>query len=152
MPRRRRLAVNDELGHAAGDAVLVEIAGLLGGLVREGDVVARLGGDELAVVLLDVERPEAERVAERARQRVRGSAGVLGLPWTVSVGAAWAPQAHAATAEELLRSADLAMYEDKRARRDADARSRPRTARGQRPSSCFCHHRAAASAAPSSTA
>ena len=115
-------AINDDLGHATGDAVLVEIAERLREMVREGDVVARLGGDEFALVLADAGPTEAGQVAERARLRLRGSAGVLDMPWSVSVGLACASVGTLDAAEDLLRRADLAMYEDKRARRAATAR------------------------------
>ncbi len=116
--------INDELGHSTGDAVLVEVAERLRELVREGDVVARLGGDEFALVLADVAPAEAGLVAERARLRLRGSAGVLDMPWSVSVGMVCADVSAVGAVEDLLRRADLAMYEDKRARRGAAARRR----------------------------
>lgn len=117
-------AINDELGHATGDAVLVEVAERLRELVREGDVVARLGGDEFALVLADVAMAEADMVAERARLRLRGSAGVLDMPWSVSVGMVCADVSTVGAAEDLLRRADLDMYVDKRARRAATASRR----------------------------
>ncbi len=122
--------INDDLGHACGDAVLVEVADRLRELVRTGDLAARLGGDEFAVVLADVAPAEADLVAERARLRLRGSAGVLDMPWSVSVGMVCATMATMEESEDLLRAADLRMYEDKRARRSAGP---GRTAVPQRP-------------------
>ncbi len=113
--------INDDLGHALGDAVLVEVAVGLGEMVREGDVMARLGGDEFALVLADVAPADADLVAERARLRLRGSAGVLDMPWSVSVGMVCATVSTVGDGEDLLRRADLHMYEDKRARRAATA-------------------------------
>ena len=110
-------SVNDELGHAAGDEVLVEVADALRAMTRPGDVVARLGGDEFVLLLPGVEPPAARALAERARSRLRGAAGHLGLVWSVSVGAATAPVRDTEGVEVLIRSADVAMYQDKRARR-----------------------------------
>lgn len=111
--------INDQLGHATGDALLVEIAARMRELVRVGDVAARLGGDEFALVLGDVGAEAGQRVAERARLRMRGTAGVLDLPWSVSIGTAYARVSNADDVTRLLRQADMAMYEDKRARRGA---------------------------------
>lgn len=113
--------INDDLGHATGDAVLVEVAARLHAMVGANGVVARLGGDEFALVLVDVVPEEADLLAERARLRLRGSAGVLDLPWSVSVGTACATVGTVGDVEDLLRRADLDMYVDKRARRTATA-------------------------------
>ena len=106
--------VNDELGHHAGDRLLVEAAHRLEAAVRAGDRVGRLGGDEFAVVLPGAARAEGQRLAQRLLDDVAGpvalSGGlaVLGL----SAGVAEAPQG--AGAEQLLRAADAAMYDAKR--------------------------------------
>ena len=62
--------VNDTLGHAAGDRLLVQLAYLLQGATRHGDVAARFGGDEFVVLLKDVSAAEANTLAERFRARV----------------------------------------------------------------------------------
>lgn len=110
-------AVNDNLGHAAGDRVLQEVAHRLTKRVRESDTVARMGGDEFAVIMPDVTDPGlAEQVA---RQLVATLAEPFDLqPETVyisgSVGVALYPQ-HAETAEALTQCADMAMYSAKKA-------------------------------------
>jgi diguanylate cyclase (GGDEF)-like protein/PAS domain S-box-containing protein len=111
---------NDTYGHAAGDAVLREVALQLETVVRTGDIVARIGGEELAVVMPGGGRPEVLRVAgERVRTLV-AAASVLhddaDIPFTVSVGAA--SSVDASTADSLLAAADRAMYAAKRRGRD----------------------------------
>jgi diguanylate cyclase (GGDEF)-like protein len=107
-------AVNDSLGHAAGDELLVEVAGRLSLVARRGDLVARIGGDEFAVLLPDVSdlgtiRQVAERLADTLRHDfflADGPAAVSG-----SIGVAMSPLHGDATA--LQRHADAAMYRAK---------------------------------------
>jgi diguanylate cyclase (GGDEF)-like protein len=111
---------NDTYGHAAGDAVLREVARQLSAVVRSGDIVARIGGEELAVVMPGGGRPDVLRVAgERVRLLV-ASATVQHddseVPFTVSVGAA--SSLDAPSADNLLAAADRAMYAAKRRGRD----------------------------------
>jgi diguanylate cyclase (GGDEF)-like protein/PAS domain S-box-containing protein len=104
--------VNDELGHAAGDAVLKEVANRLRNEARAGDTVARLGGDEFAVLAEDLEGPdEARAVAERLLAAIGAPIDVGGQSVTVgaSIGVAVAQDARA-DPETMLRNADLAMY------------------------------------------
>ena len=115
--------VNDSLGHPAGDALLIQVAGRLLRCVRAGDTVARLGGDEFAVLLeggiedgLEVPRVVAQRVVESfdAPFVVDGQDVVM----RPSVGLAVAPTEAAPElcADLLLKEADVAMYAAKRAR------------------------------------
>jgi diguanylate cyclase (GGDEF)-like protein len=105
--------VNDTLGHAVGDVLLVGVADMLRGSVRAGDTVARLGGDEFAVVVRGPATPTAELVI---RDIIAGlGAGVLVegrlLPAQASFGVVQAmPGDDPGT---LLRRADIAMYESK---------------------------------------
>jgi diguanylate cyclase (GGDEF)-like protein/PAS domain S-box-containing protein len=107
--------VNDSLGHAAGDALLLRVAKRLRGCVREDDTVARFGGDEFVIVLGHIEDPgEALDVAQRitnafdAPLRVRGRDIIM----TTSIGIALSP---GGTIDriDLLRNADIAMYRAK---------------------------------------
>jgi diguanylate cyclase (GGDEF)-like protein len=105
--------VNDRFGHAAGDAVLVDVAARLSGCVRESDTVARLGGDEFAILLEDVAPGHAEAACERILGALRPGAHVAGhrLPLSTSIGVAHGDTGR--SAEHLLRNGDMAMYEAK---------------------------------------
>ena len=107
-------SVNDSRGHAAGDVALREVARVLARSVRPEDAVFRLGGDEFAVVLAG-RRAAAVRVGERIRRGLRQHRRA-DLP-SVSGGIAVAP-AQAATAPELTRKADGALYAAKAAGKD----------------------------------
>ncbi len=113
--------INDSLGHDAGDAVLVEVARRLQGCVRELDTVARLGGDEFVVLLPEIGSPaDAAQLAGRMIEAVRAPLTVKGrrMNLTTSVGVALFP-ADGSTPDELLRSADGAMYAAKQAGRNS---------------------------------
>jgi Amt family ammonium transporter len=64
--------VNDTCGHAAGDALIVQISGLLRGRMRDADLLARLGGDEFGVLLIDCPLPEARLVGKQLLDVIRG--------------------------------------------------------------------------------
>jgi diguanylate cyclase (GGDEF)-like protein len=118
--------INDELGHAAGDAVLVEAADRLRGLVRAEDVVARAGGDEFVVLLPGVGAPALERTAVRVGMQLSGTVGVLQIPWSVSVGVSLGRVSGAESLQALLRHADIDMYTQKQQRKGAaPAHGRP---------------------------
>ena len=107
--------VNDSLSHAVGDHLLVALAGRIAGVLRPGDTVARLGGDEFTI-LLDgaVNEPEANMVASRVRSALGRAFRVDGheLIVTASIGIALGGQ-HMSPSD-LLRNADIAMYDAKR--------------------------------------
>jgi diguanylate cyclase (GGDEF)-like protein len=108
--------INDSLGHEHGDDVLREVAGRLASVMRPGDVLGRLGADEFAVLIPDVPSGEAALVvAERLRAALRAPLALptLSLRLGVSVGVAIAPE-HGTAFDDLMRSADLAMYRAKR--------------------------------------
>jgi diguanylate cyclase (GGDEF)-like protein len=107
-------AVNDGLGHATGDAVLVAVAKRLRAGIREVDFACRLGGDEFVILLPHIADDEAIGVARRIIARVSepfefAPAARIG----VSIGISAAPR-DGNTADELLSAADRAMYEAKR--------------------------------------
>ena len=104
--------VNDSLGHAAGDELLVTVASRLNGCLRAGDTAARLGGDEFAVLLEDV---RSEREAVAVAQRVIEA---LHPPFEIQarevfVSASVGIVVGGGRGEELLRNADVAMYRAK---------------------------------------
>lgn len=108
-------SVNDQLGHAAGDALLQEVAERLTRCVRKDDTAARLGGDEFAIVLPNASAAEALEIAERITAALSGnySLGVFGETQIgVSVGIACAPD-HAGKADDLMLLADKALYATK---------------------------------------
>jgi diguanylate cyclase (GGDEF)-like protein len=113
--------INDEYGHAAGDAVLVSIASRVTGLLREGDLVVRLGGDEFAVLLTSVAdiaivQRIAEAIAESIQKPILLASGEH-ITTSLSIGIAMYPE-QAQDAASLLQIADAAMYSVKRSRRD----------------------------------
>jgi diguanylate cyclase (GGDEF)-like protein len=112
--------VNDSLGHAAGDELLQALSARLASVVRGGDTAARLGGDEFVVLMdgatLDA-GPElvAERLLELLREPYEISTSARALSLSASVGIAVGIDRDA---EQLLREADIALYEAKGAGRD----------------------------------
>ena len=109
--------INDNYGHAAGDAVLVAVATRVRAQLREEDLVARLGGDEFAVLLTPLHKTEdAERIADKI---IASMALPVQLPdgssvqTSLSVGIALYPD-HGTTPGTLLHAADAAMYQAKR--------------------------------------
>lgn len=111
--------VNDSLGHLAGDALLVNVAHRMRDQLTAGDVLARFGGDEFALLLGGGDAGRADDTVERVCAAVAAPIrlGATLARVTASAGVAlWRP---GATADDLLREADLAMYTVKAARRTA---------------------------------
>ncbi|POG06532.1 diguanylate cyclase [Pseudomonas putida] len=112
--------INDSLGHAVGDEVLINIADRVRAQLREHDLVARLGGDEFAVLLTPLHaREDAERIAEKiiaSMQLPMLLEGGESLTTSLSVGIAYYPDDGSDPAS-LLNAADAAMYQAKRKRR-----------------------------------
>ncbi|WP_246776339.1 PAS-domain containing protein [Bradyrhizobium sp. CCBAU 53351] len=114
-------AVNDTLGHAAGDQLLVEVAKRLQSSLRDTDVLARLGGDEFAIIQ-ENEKNQSEGAIGLALRII----GLIEQPFDLggnrvsvgtSVGIAFAPE-HGSDAEALLKKADVALYATKSAGRN----------------------------------
>lgn len=108
-------AINDTLGHASGDALLVQVANTLSASVRSNDLVARLGGDEFAIVLRDVPDGGAADLARQVLARLRAASfSVQGVSLAVdaSIGVVVHP-ADGRTVQKLLQHADVAMYQAK---------------------------------------
>jgi diguanylate cyclase (GGDEF)-like protein len=107
---------NDTHGHLAGDSALVKIAEVFRKTTRQVDCVARYGGEEFVVMLLEANAETATLVAERIRSRVAEQdlgQGTL----TLSIGVAEYPDG-GDTPEELIATADAAMYKAKNAGRN----------------------------------
>ena len=105
--------VNDSLGHAAGDRVLLEVAKRLEVGIRVGDTAARFGGDEFAVLLEDIESPQqAAEVAERILELLAEPLHLehKDVDVRASLGISVAEANTQTNAEELVRNADAAMY------------------------------------------
>jgi diguanylate cyclase (GGDEF)-like protein len=108
--------LNDSEGHPAGDRVLAEMGALLGRHVRGSDLACRYGGEEFALVLFGATLEHACRRAEEIRAAIRDDRVRLG-GISASLGVALYP-VHAGDAEALVRAADRALYDAKRAGRD----------------------------------
>ena len=119
--------VNDTGGHAAGDALLRDVANELATQVRKSDTVARLGGDEFAVLLVDCPLGQAEQIAEKMRAAVVA----YHLQWeghSFGVGASIGlvpVDANYATAADVMRAADAACYAAKKQGRNCVAVHNP---------------------------
>ena len=107
--------INDSLGHAVGDDLLVEVAGRLRAGARDTDVVARYGGDEFVILLADLEVQSAAELAQTVVERIRGvladplPVGPVELSVEASIGVATYPH-DSRDAKGLLAAADAAMY------------------------------------------
>ena len=110
--------INDTMGHAVGDQVLIESANRIQNCIRTQDTAARFGGDEFLVLLVDIEH---EGVAVEIAERIVGSIkepfilpdSIQTLSGSIGISIGWTPDIDP---EELIRQADIAMYEAKRDR------------------------------------
>ena len=111
--------INDSLGHDAGDALLAVVGGRLAACLRAGDTPARFGGDEFAVLIGGIADPsDAVRGAERILDALRPPFAVAGREVFLTAGVGIAlrmPEDPAASADELVREADIALYRAKAA-------------------------------------
>lgn len=110
-------AVNDRLGHQAGDRMLHDAGMRIFSAVRADDLVARYGGDEFVLACEVADATVATEIAERVLEVLRGDTGhpALAQPLRASIGVAVAPEGSKLLAEQLIRRADLAMYRAKSA-------------------------------------
>jgi diguanylate cyclase (GGDEF)-like protein/PAS domain S-box-containing protein len=110
--------INDRHGHAVGDQLLIVLATHMKDVLREGDTLARIGGDEFVAVLTDLTAitdymPLLTRLLEAVAQPV--TIGDIVVKVSASLGVTFYPQVHAIEPDQLLRQADLAMYQAKMA-------------------------------------
>ncbi|MEV4643034.1 GGDEF domain-containing protein [Actinoplanes sp. NPDC049548] len=109
--------VNDRLGHAAGDELLIAVAARLRGCLRETDLVSRFGGDEFVIVCRDDDPHRAvQAVCDRVGAMVREPIPVGGEQVRVGVSAGAAVAGADATTDDLISQADLAMYRAKKSK------------------------------------
>lgn len=107
---------NDRYGHIAGDIVLKSVGELLKNSLEAGDLAARYGGEEFVIILIDKGKAEAQKIAEVIRKKIEGEKFVLRqveTHVTISIGCAALPE-DAASRDDLIRSADTALYEAKK--------------------------------------
>lgn len=111
--------VNDTLGHQAGDALIVAVASRLQGALAPGDFIARFGGDEFAVMRRASCPEEADELAARLRRAFDEGFDVHGqkVRMTASIGLCMAPD-HGVSPQEMMRNADIALYQGKNQGRD----------------------------------
>jgi diguanylate cyclase (GGDEF)-like protein len=108
-------AVNDSLGHAAGDELLVAVAGRIRMSVRDSDTAARMGGDEFAILLeeapsIEIARQAAQRVLDTLRLPIRLLDQDVAVRASAGIAMYSSPEQ---SADELLRNADISMYSAK---------------------------------------
>jgi diguanylate cyclase (GGDEF)-like protein len=108
-------AINDELGHGAGDETLRDMADILLKYSRGINVICRYGGDELAVLLVETSKAGARLYADRIRQVLATYPFANGRRVTASFGIAALPEDVEPAADDLIRAADEALYAAKRA-------------------------------------
>ncbi len=103
--------VNDSLGHAAGDCLLIQVADKLTSLVRNTDTVARIGGDEFVIILQDIDRQHVEKLARKMINqlgkpiKLENGEATIGI----SIGCCLIPD-HGIAEDDLFKKADSAMY------------------------------------------
>lgn len=130
---------NDTFGHQVGDFLLKEVAGVISGRVRAGDLACRYGGEEFSIIVAEVDEKGAYKCAEGIREAIKhlslhNRGQTLGTI-TVSAGIATFPT-HSNDSEDLIRAADEALYKAKKAGRDcivAYEPSEPRSKLADRP-------------------
>ena len=106
-------AINDRHGHAMGDRVLVDVAGVMRGVLRDSDAVARFGGEEFVVLLPESQQARAELLAQRIQAALRQPRPDASLPhYTLSIGIA-CQVAEDESLDSMLQRSDRALYRAK---------------------------------------
>lgn len=126
-------AINDAFGHLAGDDVLVEVGRRCQNALRTTDLLARWGGEEFIMLLPNTPLPQAQQLAERVRQAISAKPEIRidgqVVQVTASLGAAGNVPGQLASLDELIKRADIALYQAKVAGRDrvsmSDSSHRP---------------------------
>jgi diguanylate cyclase (GGDEF)-like protein len=111
-------SVNDNLGHAGGDKALTLVGACMGRNKRTSDVLARFGGDEFVLLLPETELEGGFIVLERIRKQIEGMLVAEGVAMTISAGIVDSRSCPGASANEMLRRADMALYRAKEAGRN----------------------------------
>lgn len=114
--------INDTYGHDMGDAVIKEFANRINASIRDHDTAARLGGDEFVILLSNIQNPEkALEIAERIKQKIQQPWVLNGqiLTVTTSMGITMAPNSYIFTESDLMKEADIALYEAKEGGRNS---------------------------------
>jgi diguanylate cyclase (GGDEF)-like protein len=109
--------INDRFGHAAGDMVLQSFAECLRKLARETDVAARLGGDEFVLLLTECDSAQAQAIVKRLRP---GDVNLDGQTMPIRFAVGWRQYQSGEHAEDLMKCADEALYQDKRTGKSAE--------------------------------
>jgi two-component system cell cycle response regulator len=115
--------INDRYGHLEGNRALIVTANVIRACFRQSDILARLGGDEFCVLMTDAGQDSAQQVRKRLQQRLDF---INALPSSrfriaLSVGFADVPAVRQPPLEELIRIADVRMYEEKRSKQGPDS-------------------------------
>lgn len=105
-------AINDQMGHRAGDRVLVNVSQMLASSIRKSDVLARYGGDEFVLLLPDADVNQATTLAQRLQAQLRRAIQDPSIEISMSIGIAEAPR-HGRDLNSVLENVDKAMYRGK---------------------------------------
>jgi len=111
--------INDTLGHDVGDILLQEVVSSIENVIRENDIFARIGGDEFVIIFKDIEKKKLVNIVAKIMEAVQSIRTINGyeLHVTTSIGIVMYPE-DGKTTVELMKSADIAMYQSKKSGRN----------------------------------